>query len=196
MSEPTAISVARIGISYDADKVSGRLTCDEGSASSAIWSRIKSRTVAGNTAIASGDTSIELPWPEVLNILREFGSRQTQQLLSFRFLPTGDASERIRQFAEEVRAARSARDTLTVRLTAGEIEAELKARGFTRRGLKEFQLRDLAHVASLARGKFLGSGFGQDNRDSRASLANEKAGLSSARYRTESGLSSMERNCR
>lgn len=152
MSEPLGTSIARIGITYDAGRVSGRLTCAETDLNSAIWPRLTSRAVTGNAAMAAGETSIDLPWPEILNILREFGSRQTQQALGFRFIPAGEAADKIKQFSEEVRATRSARDTLTARYTADEIKAELRARGFTRRELKDFQLRDMAHLAALAHG--------------------------------------------
>jgi SNF2 family DNA or RNA helicase len=95
---------------------------------------------------------VEMPWPEVLRILREYGTRETQQTLNFRFAPVGEAVSRIQQFAQEVQRTRQARDTLHVDITEEEIVLRLRQHGFTKRELKPFQLRDLAHLISLSHG--------------------------------------------
>jgi SNF2 family DNA or RNA helicase len=93
-----------------------------------------------------------MAWPKVLGVLRDFGGRAQQKALGFRFAPEGEAAERIRLFSEEVRKARAARNTLTLSLTRPEIEARLRSRGFTRRALKAFQLRDIERLVSLPHG--------------------------------------------
>lgn len=93
-----------------------------------------------------------MPWPEVLRVLREYGTRSAQQTLNFRFVPVGEAATRIQQFASEVRRARAARDSLRLEISENEISLRLRQRGFTKRELKPFQLRDLAHLVSLPHG--------------------------------------------
>ena len=96
--------------------------------------------------------SIELPWPKVLGLLRDFGSRAQQQTLGFRFQPEGEAAVLIRRFADEVRQAQAARTAITLHLDLPTIESELRACGFTRRELRPFQLRDLQHLLALPHG--------------------------------------------
>ncbi len=141
----------QILVTYDPVRLTGRLTVRVATTSS-VWDRLRARAVADQADATVTDNTIELPWPKVLGILRDFGSRQQQQSLGFRFVPEGNAAELIRQFSEEVRRAREARDVLTLRIPREIIVAELRARGFTRRILKPFQLRDLERLLSLPHG--------------------------------------------
>jgi hypothetical protein len=117
-----------------------------------VWDRLRSRAITDQTDATLTDSTIDVPWPKVLGILRDFGSRAQQQALGFRFAPEGEAAERIRQFSDEVRKARAARDTLTLSLTREEIQKRLRSQGFTKRTLKPFQLRDLERLVSLPHG--------------------------------------------
>jgi SNF2 family DNA or RNA helicase len=139
-----------IAITYDPVRLAGRLE-RVGEARSSIWDRLRARAISDPGGDVT-DTSIELPWPDILSIVREFGTKQSQQALHFRFAPSGEAAERLRQFAAELREVRAARDTLSLRLSRGEILQRLQENGFTRRELKPFQLRDLERLLSLPHG--------------------------------------------
>ena len=141
----------QIVITYDRVRLSGRFE-RRGDSASSVWDRLRSRAIADEAGANLTETTIELSWPKVLGILRDFGSRSQQQLLGFRFAPEGEATDRIHQFSEEVRRARAARNTLTLRLTRDELRSELRQKGFTRRTLKPFQLRDLERLVSLPHG--------------------------------------------
>lgn len=150
MSEEAKLT-ALVSIIYDAKRLCGRFSCEPNGQTSAIWTRLQNRAVSTGAGTI-GDSSIELQWPEVLNLVREFGSRQSQQNLGFRFFPQGAAAEKIRQFAEELRAVKTVRDTLFVTHNVAEIEKILNDRGFVKRNLKTFQIRDLQHLSALSHG--------------------------------------------
>jgi 3',5'-cyclic AMP phosphodiesterase CpdA len=145
MPEPLTISVA-----YDEVRLSGRLE-RIGEGSSSIWDRLQARAVAEAPESTVTERSIELPWPDVLRIVREYGTREMQQTLNFRFAPVGDAGRRVQQFSQEVRRARAARSRLTLAISEDEILQRLSQQGF-KRELKAFQLRDLARLLSLPHG--------------------------------------------
>lgn len=138
-------------IEYDAGRVLGRLTRSSGEVESPIWERLRAH-LAGQADVTFSPNSIEMPWSKLLGIVREFGSRANQEALNFRFRPQGDAGERIKAFALELRAARERRDTVVADLSPSEIEEKLIAAGFTKRTLKSFQLRDIGHLLSLPHG--------------------------------------------
>jgi hypothetical protein len=141
----------QIAISYDPVRLTGRLE-RQGESTSSAWDRLRSRAISDQAQATLTDSTIEISWPRVLGILRDFGSRAQQQQLGFRFVPVGEAVDRIRQFSEEVRQARASKNSQTVRLSPAELEDRLRAKGFTRRRLKPFQLRDLARLVSLPHG--------------------------------------------
>jgi hypothetical protein len=95
---------------------------------------------------------VQLAWSDVLNIVREFGSKTFQRALNFRFRPDANAAERLQVFSIEVRNARASRQAIAPARTIEQIEAELVTMGFTRRKLKKFQLRDLLHLLTLSNG--------------------------------------------
>jgi SNF2 family DNA or RNA helicase len=141
----------QINVDYDPSRLTAVLTRGAGDESTA-WERIRARILIDAIDFSTDQDRLALPWTDFLGLLREFGSATQQRALNFRFTPTGDAAARIRQFSNEVKAARAARDTLTLTLTRDEIDVRLKAAGFTKRSLTPFQLRDLAHLASLPHG--------------------------------------------
>src|SRR5690348_14083792 len=84
------------------------------------------------------EATIELPWASVLALVLEFGTRNQQEQLSFRFRPEGQAAELLKKFSEEVQATRRiAANTDSVAFD--DIADELRKRGFTKRELKGFQ---------------------------------------------------------
>lgn len=141
----------QVTIGYDPLRLTGRLE-RRGDSTASAWDRLRSRAITDQADATLTDTTIELSWPKLLGILRDFGSRAQQQALGFRFVPTDEAAARIRQFSEEVRQARAARNTLTLHLTREEIADRLRKSGFTHRALKLFQVRDLERLVSLAHG--------------------------------------------
>ncbi|WP_225154046.1 site-specific DNA-methyltransferase [Bradyrhizobium sp. NBAIM08] len=70
-------------------------------------------------------TTADMPWPRVLEAIREFGGRSVQQSLKFRFRPTGEATARVATFVRELKEARQKRDKLVLEITPEEIEAKL-----------------------------------------------------------------------
>lgn len=140
-----------VAIEYDPIRLMGRFE-RRGQSRGTGWERLSARAIGGSSTASVTADRIELPWPDVLGIIRDFGSKSQQQALNFRFLPVGEALEKVRQFSEEVRAARSAKGTLHLTLSPEEIEQRLLAIGFNRRSLKPFQTRDLQRLLSLPHG--------------------------------------------
>lgn len=146
MGDPVGIT-----IQYRAGNV-GCLAIAPEDAVAPIWPRIRALVVANDVDAKITSTSIQLAWPEVLNIVREFGSKPVQRGLNFRFRPDPSAAPRLEAFATEVQTARACQQTLVPARSPEQLELELRAMGFTRRKLKTFQLRDLSHLVSLAHG--------------------------------------------
>ena len=141
-----------IEVHYDRNAVTGLFSVASDFSQSSIWQRLKLRVLEQSTDASISENSIELPWPDALSIVREFGSKSQQRSLGFRFAPKDEALDRIKVFSAEVRQTKQAKDTPVVTLTDHEIETTLQDRGFTKRKLKPFQLRDLAKLASLQHG--------------------------------------------
>jgi SNF2 family DNA or RNA helicase len=139
-----------VEIDYDEARNFGRLT-RSGSDSSPIWERLRAQ-FSGDPMVSIRGDGLVMPWPKILDVFREFGSRSSQQALNFRFRPSASASAKLETFAKEYREARAKRDKLTLTLSEDEIEERLIAAGFTKRKLKPFQRRDLAHLLSLSHG--------------------------------------------
>jgi len=148
----TALSPVRIVITYDPVRLMGRVERIGEMSSSSIWEQLRARAIGDPACGFVSETTIELPWPDILDIIREFGSREVQQTLNFRFAPAGEAAVKIQDFLREFRIARSARDNLGLTLTREEIVNRLTRIGFTRRELKPFQLRDLERLIALPHG--------------------------------------------
>jgi len=144
-------AIDTIGIEYDSVRISGRFRRLEGDQST-IWDRLIGSAIGASADVMVSDNSLEVPWPMALSLVRDFGSRSQQEALRFRFRPMGEAEARIRDFANDVRRANAARNSLNLVLSRDEIENRLKAAGFTERSLKSFQLRDLERLLSLPHG--------------------------------------------
>ena len=140
-----------IGIEYDPVRITGRFSRLEGNQSS-IWDRLLAATVGSSSDVSVAGESLEVPWPQALTIIRDFGSRSQQEALNFRFRPSGEAQARIATFANEVKRANASRDSLKVVMDRDEINGGLEALGFTLRRLKPFQLRDVERLLSLPHG--------------------------------------------
>lgn len=141
-----------IEVSYDAILMEGQFKREGGLSGSSIWERLKAYTLSRGIIHRSTHTQISLAWSDSLELIREFGTKTRQRSLNFRFEPTEQAKEKIAKFAAEIKAANSSRQDLIVTLTDEEIEQVLVERGFTKRALKPFQMRDLKSLATLPHG--------------------------------------------
>jgi hypothetical protein len=130
----------------------GRFIVSTPDTAAPIWSRIKVMVVANDLDAKITNTTIQLSWPDALNIVREFGSKSTQRALNFRFRPAGNAAARLQLFSAEVQSAHISQGVLTSTRSPEQIRSDLGAMGFEKRELKTFQLRDLAHLIFLANG--------------------------------------------
>ncbi|WP_158817593.1 DEAD/DEAH box helicase [Methylocapsa sp. S129] len=146
MSDPTSIK-----IEYGAGNTGCFVIAPEDT-SAPIWSRIRALIVESDLSASITASTIHLAWPDALNVVREFGSKATQRALNFRFRPDESAAARIQAFSSEVRSARECQQALAPVRTPEQIEADLWSMGFQRRKLKDFQLRDLSHLMTLANG--------------------------------------------
>lgn len=140
-----------IYITYKKETVAGSFTAEE-NASSSILNRLKLRSIELGMEASIEPLSISVSWPDALTLIREFGTKALQTSLDFKFVPQGDAIERIREFSEGFRRARASQGTLQKVIDQEEIKKRLRESGFTKRSLKSFQLRDLEHLLALSNG--------------------------------------------
>ncbi|CAB4327304.1 MULTISPECIES: DEAD/DEAH box helicase [unclassified Brucella] len=140
----------QIGIDYDPVRIRGVLSQSGDGDASSIWERIKARFASRGDVILIHDT-LDLPWPEVLGVIREFGSASTQKALGFKFVPSDRAREKVATFVAETKKARQSKNALVLEIGEDEIQPRLDDLGYTRQ-LKPFQLRDLARLLSLPHG--------------------------------------------
>lgn len=131
---------------------SGAFQVDDVSVRSAIWSRIKLSLRTKSISHSDHGNRVELSWPDALGVVRELGSKTIQRSLNFRFKPNEPAAIALKKFADQVVSTRKQRKELSASLPISEIETKLFEAGFTKRTLKEFQLRDLQHLLSLENG--------------------------------------------
>lgn len=142
---------SEIRIDYDPANVTGRITRTVADSRSPIWERLRAH-FANQPDVRVSESTIELSWPKLLEVVRDFGSKSLQRDLNFRFRPQGAATERIATFVREVKQAREKRNNLKLECQPEDIQSKLEELGFTRRKLKDFQLEDIAHLISLPHG--------------------------------------------
>ncbi len=145
------VTTAIVTISYNPARISGRFTLTKQTPTSAIWEHLKVRAYADPAAVVE-QNAIEMPWPSALDVIREYGTKASQRSIHFRFALDPNANALVSTFAAEVRAAKSAKDSLVLKISVEEIKQSLTQKGFTERQLKLFQLRDLQHLLSLPHG--------------------------------------------
>lgn len=142
---------AELQIEFDPVRISGRIYRPIAPTDSPIWERLLARySTLKDTQVS--EQGMEMPWPTLLEVIREFGSRAAQNSLNFRFRAVGEALHRIRIYSNELKEVREKRGKLSLVFQPDEIEQLLFKKGFTKRKLKAFQLRDLAHLLSLSHG--------------------------------------------
>lgn len=137
-------------VRYDDENRRGVLLV-EAPTGNTIWDRLKqSASVIGSGARIT-ELAIELSWPSVLDILRDYGTRDQQRAYNFRFKPDAGAQTRIQDFAAARKKVQEAQGSLTLTVTEEEVCGRLRVLGFTR-DLKWFQVRDIRHLLSIQNG--------------------------------------------
>jgi hypothetical protein len=139
-----------ISIDYDPTRIRGTISKRGDEGGSSIWERLKARFTAQVDVTLLNDT-IDMPWPEVLGVIREFGSASIQKALGFKFVPSERARPKVATFVAETKIARLSKDKLVLEIEEDAIQPRLDALGYSRQ-LKPFQLRDLARLLSLPHG--------------------------------------------
>jgi SNF2 family DNA or RNA helicase len=139
-----------VSITYDAGRRRGAFEI-EGPTQNTIWERLKQAAANLGSDSRIIENVIDVTWAGVLDILRDFGTKDQQLAHNFRFRPHGEAKQRVREYQEERKKVREAQGTLKLSITEAEIETRLKALGFVRE-LKWFQKRDLRRLLSLQNG--------------------------------------------
>ena len=142
-SEPLNIDIA-----CNADQLRGTFSVAEFT-TSAVWDRIRQSAAAATEDYSITPTSITVPWPAVLTVIREYAPNQRKW--SFRFRPDAEAKQSIDEFVAQYKAVREARAQPPLEISAEEIQRRLDELGFTRR-LTPFQMRDLRRLLSLRNG--------------------------------------------
>jgi SNF2 family DNA or RNA helicase len=120
--------------------------------SNTIWERLKQAATAFNTDTRITECSIELSWISVLDILRDYGTKEQQRTYNFRFRPDSTAQDKIQKFAEAKKKVQEAQGSLCLSISEEDITKRLNKLGFTKRELKWFQKRDIRRLLSLQNG--------------------------------------------
>jgi SNF2 family DNA or RNA helicase len=145
-----ATSPVPILITYDPAQLTGKFVL-QGTPENSVWDRLQQAAINSGSEYGLQGNTIELPWPGILNLVREFGRQQKP--LNFRFHPAeGEARERIQHFVQQYRKVQETRGQLALTISQEEITRRLIEAGFTRRALTPFQLRDLQHLLSMPNG--------------------------------------------
>ena len=138
-------------VRYDQESRRGILHIDT-STTNMVWDRLKqTASMVGGGDARISECTLELGWSGVLDILRDYGTKDQQRTYNFRFKPEPGAQEMIQAFAAARRMVQKAQDSLTLTVSEEEVVEGLRARGF-RRELKWFQKRDLRHLLSIQNG--------------------------------------------
>lgn len=147
MTDESPLAVAII---YDSVRRRGVLQISAPTRNTA-WERLKhaASNLGGDARIS--DNTIDLSWAGILDIVRDFGTRDQQLALNFRFRPQGEAQQRIREYGAERHKVKEAQGTLRLLVSEEELTEKLKSLGFIRE-LKWFQKRDLRRLLSVQNG--------------------------------------------
>lgn len=139
-----------IVVRYDDENRRGILSV-ETPTSNTVWERLKQSASAIGTDARITEQAVEISWPNVLDLLRDYGTRNQQRTYNFRFKPDAAAIIRIQDFAAAQRRIQEAQGSLTLTVTENDVRSRLRALGFTR-DLKWFQVRDIRHLLSIQNG--------------------------------------------
>ena len=96
-----------IAITYDGATRRGSLRI-EAPTINTIWDRLKQTASTTSNDARITDRLIELSWSGVLDILRDYGNRDSQRIFDFRFRPDAIAKEKIAEFTQARQIVRQA----------------------------------------------------------------------------------------
>lgn len=116
----------------------------------AILEQFRAQASAFGYQYVQSRFTLTLAYGDGLDLLRELAPLQRQWAFRFVFADS-ESRERVHEFVERVKNAREHNQGISD-LTADELNALLIASGFTRRQLKDHQLRDLRQLASAPHG--------------------------------------------
>ena len=143
---------AIIRVEFDRNRLIGKFIKGENNEFSPIWERLRTRFILYPDSVIT-EAYIETPWPNVLDVIREFGNKQVQQSLNFRFIPTDSAIDKLKSFIQQVNETRLSRNNVPIVLSDDEVVEKLLGLGFKPdRPLRPFQIRDIQHLISLSNG--------------------------------------------
>src|SRR5579885_2287602 len=137
-----------ITISFEPESNSGSFQPREAGDFGA-WQRLVQSALTIDPDCAPEGATITLPWYQVLALFREFAP--LQRSLNFRFIASDSARARLTSFVEDLKITQSGRDAAR-QISQEEALETLISRGFTKRVLTDFQLRDVAALASISNG--------------------------------------------
>jgi len=138
-----------INVTYEPEQIRGVLYLSE-ETNNSLWDRMQQSASAATEDYQLSSRRISVPWPALLTLIREFAPLQKRW--RFRFKPDSSSKQGIDDFLRQYRAVRQARSTSQVVITSGEIEDRLRELFFTKRKLRDFQLRDLQQLLALHNG--------------------------------------------
>ena len=115
-----------------------------------IWNRVSQICSQFDDEARLLDRTIILSWAAALSALMEIAAARASLGLNIR--ADGEAEERLRRFRAERAAVAAARSDRSALLTTDEILTRLRQRGFVRRELRDFQLRDLQRMLAIQNG--------------------------------------------
>ena len=150
MEAAAAENPLNIIVRYDESSRRGILVVG-GPTTNTIWERLRQTASALGQDTRITELAIDLSWPGVLDILRDYGTRDQQKTFNFRFRPEPEAQVRIQNFALARQKVQEAQGSLTLTMSEDEVRDRLRARGFTR-DLKWFQVRDIRHLLAMQNG--------------------------------------------
>src|ERR1051326_4602799 len=138
-----------IRISYDSGQLRG-IFCLDNETESAVWDRVRTAASAATDDTWFSSTQIAVPWSAALTLVRELAPQQRRW--NFEFKPHALAKPKIDGFIRQYRAVRQARAAPPIAISPDEICRRLQVMGFTKRDLRDFQLRDLQRLLALENG--------------------------------------------
>lgn len=115
-----------------------------------IWIRATQACVQADPGAVVQRDRVELPWAAALPAILQLG--QLRRELGFAMQAEGEAETKLRAFKTERQVVQAARENTLPQLSPDEIRDKLVQLGFTKRQLRDFQLRDLAKLLSLKHG--------------------------------------------
>ncbi len=120
-----------------------------------VWNRIAQACNAADPNCRPTNSEIRLAWGGFLQALPELN--ELRRAHHFELEATPDARDRLRSYQNDRIAIRSARDAVdNTPLSDEQVIERLTNKGFTKRVLRDFQLRDVRHLIALAHGANFG----------------------------------------